>query len=129
MSKIDKRILYETLYKAFYPQSIVAFATTNGYRMCVNDPQMVDYDVLYAIDANMESKTWMTIGNLNAVPHIVIKINDFYVVYDYGATIDSIEKGEFSYLGQPQNDQAWVRNVYTVITQAFIDAGYVAPTP
>jgi hypothetical protein len=129
MSKIDKRILYETLYKAFYPQSIVAFATTNGYRMCVNDPQMVDYDVLYAIDANMESKTWMTIGNLNAVPHIVIKINDFYVVYDYGATIDSIEKGEFSYLGQPQNDQAWVRHVYTVITQAFIDAGYVAPTP
>ncbi len=97
MSKIDKRILYETLYKAFYPQSIVAFATTNGYRMCVNDPQMVDYDVLYAIDANMESKTWMTIGNLNAVPHIVIKINDFYVVYDYGATIDSIEKGDFSY--------------------------------
>lgn len=38
-----------------------------------------------------------------------------------------IEK-KFSYLKQPQADQAWVRHVFTVITQAFIDAGYVAPT-
>lgn len=128
MSMIRKKILYETLYKAFYPQAVVALATTNGYRMCANEPQMVDYDVLYAIDSSMESKTWVSISNLNAVPHIVIKINDFFVAYDYGATIDSIENGEFSYLKQPQADQAWVRHVFTVITQAFIDAGYVAPT-
>ena len=129
MSMISKKILYETMYKAFYPQAIVAFATTNGYRMCANEPQMVDYDVLYAIDPSMESKTWVSISNLNAIPRIVIKINDHFVAYDYGATIDSIENGEFSYLGQPQTDQAWVRHVFTVITQAFIDAGYVAPTP
>ncbi len=128
MSMISKKILYETLYKAFYPQAVVAFATTNGYRMCANEPQMVDYDVLYAIDPSMESKTWVSISNMNAVPHFVIKINDFFVAYDYGATIDSIENGEFSYLKQPQADQAWVRHVFTVITQAFIDAGYVAPT-
>ena len=89
---------------------------------------MVDYDVLYAIDPSMDSKTWVSISNLNAVPRIVIKINDYFVAYDYGATIDSIENGEFSYLKQPQADQAWVRHVFTVITQAFIDAGYVAPT-
>lgn len=90
---------------------------------------MVDYDVLYAIDPSMESKTWVSISNMNAVPHIVIKINDLFVAYDYGATIDSIENGEFSYLKkQPQADQAWVHHVFTVITQAFIDAGYVVPT-
>lgn len=61
MSKIDKRILYETLYKAFYPQSIVAFATTNGYRMCVNDPQMVDYRNTFKLTATYNKEK----GKLN----------------------------------------------------------------
>lgn len=129
MTKFDKRVLYETLYKAFYPDSVVAFATTNGYRMCVNDPLMVDYDVLYAIDPSIESKTWVSISNLDDVPCIVIKINDYFVSYDYGDTIDGIENGKFSYLRQPPEDQAWVRRVFMAITQAFTNAGYVAPMP
>ncbi len=124
---INKRILYESIYKAFYPDSVVAFATTKGYRMCVDDPQMVDFDVLYAIDPSMESKTWVEIGNLNGIPRIVIKISDFYVPYSLGDTIKSIEQRNPSYRNLTQDDQAWVGHVYTIITQAFIDAGYVFP--
>ena len=122
---MNKRKLYEELYRAFYPESIVAFGTTNGYRNCVEDPQMVDYDVLYAIDPNMESKTWVSIINLDSVPRVLIKINDFYVVYDLGTPIEKIENETPSYRRLSAQDQTWVGKVYTTINQAFIDAGYV----
>lgn len=124
---INKRILYEKLYQQFYPQAIVAFATTNGYRMCSYDQQMVDYDVLYAIDPSMKSKTWIEIGKFNGVPHIVIKINDFFVAYNLVDILDSIENQTPSYRTLPKTDQAWVEQVYTTINQAFVDAGYVFP--
>lgn len=121
---MNKRILYEELYKAFYPESIVAFATTNGYRTCVDDPQMVDYDVLYAIDPHQESKTWVEISGFAGTPRILIKINDFYVVYDLGTKIEKIESEHPSFRTLPTQDQSWVGLVYNTINQAFIDAGY-----
>ena len=120
---MNKRVLYESLYKAFYPDSVVAFGTTKGYRNCVDDPNMVDYDVLYAIDPKMESKTWVSITNLDSVPRVLIKINDFYVVYDIGTPIEKIEKEAPSYRSLSTQDQTWVGKVYTTINQAFIDAG------
>lgn len=124
---INKRILYEKLYQKFYPQLIVAFATTNGYRMCSYDQQMVDFDVLYALGPSMESKTCIEIGNFNDVPRIVIKINDFIVAYNLGDSIDGIENKTPSYSTCPKEDQAWVEQVYTTINQAFVDAGCVCP--
>lgn len=121
---MNKRLFYEKLYKAFYPESVVAFGTTKGYRNCVDDPNMVDYDVLYAIDPKMESKTWVSITNLDSVPRVLIKINDFYVVYDIGTPIEKIEKETPSYRSLSTQDQTWVGKVYTTINQAFIDAGY-----
>lgn len=121
---MDKRILFEELYKAFYPESVVAFATTKGYRTCVDNPQMVDYDVLYAIDSRMESKTWIEISGFSEKPRVVIKINDFYVVYDLGTKIEDIENNNPSYRTLSPQDQSWVGMVYTTINQAFIDAEY-----
>ena len=124
---IDKRKLYGTLYKAFHPESIVAFATTKGYRVCKADPQMVDYDVLYAIDPQMESKTWIQITEIDKTPRVVIKKNDFFVVYNLGDTIESIEQQKPSYREQPEEDQIWIGKAYTTINQAFVDAGYQFP--
>lgn len=126
---INKRILYETLSRAFYPDSVVAYSTTSGIRTCVNDPLMVDYDIICAIDPQLESKTWVEITSLKGVPRIAIKINDFYVAYDLGDTIDSIENQNPSFRSLPPTDQAWVGHVFTIITQAFIDAGYFATQP
>lgn len=120
---MNKRKLYEELYKAFYPESVVAFATTNGYRTCIDDQQMVDYDVLYAIDPSMESKTWIEVSGFSGKPRIVIKINDFYVAYNLGSKIEDVENANPSYRSLPPQDQCWVGKVYTTISRAFIDAG------
>lgn len=59
------------------------------------------------------------------MPHIIIKINDFFVDYDLGEKIVDIENRLPSYRNLSPTDQAWIGKVYTDITQAFVNAGYV----
>lgn len=124
---INKRKLYEALYRAFNPDSVVAFGTTKGYRMCETDSQMVDYDVLYAIDPSMESKTWIQISDFDNTPRIVIKKDEFFVTYSLGDSIKSIENQHPSYRSLSKENQAWIGQVYTTINQSFIEAGYQFP--
>lgn len=122
---INKRTLYESLYKSFYPKSIVAFATTNGYRVCKDDPQMVDYDILYAIDSGEESKTWVQITSFTATPRISFRINELHIEYALGTAMVDLVDLEGSFNGFSQDELDWINKAYTAINQAFADAGYV----
>lgn len=123
---MNKRKLYEYLYRALYPDLVVVYSTINGVRMCKDDPNMLDYDILTAIEPkeDVESKTWIEICDFSKVPHIIIKVNGFFVYYDLGEDITEIEKRDPSYRKLSLSDQAWDGKVYATITQAFIDAGY-----
>lgn len=123
---MNKRKLYDSLCRAFWPELLVVYSTTKGIKMCEDEPNMVDYDILSALEPKPEmSKTWVQISNLSGVPHIIIKINDFFVDYDLGEKIVDIENRKPSYRNLPPADQTWVGKKYTEITQAFVDAGYV----
>ena len=121
---INKRKIYEFLCRDLYPETIVAFATTNGYRVCANDPEMVDYDILYAIDSNIKSRIGVQISNFTRVPRVVIQIDDFYVCYNLGDTMNEIEAQKPSFRSLPSADREWIVKVHSVIMQAFANAGY-----
>lgn len=123
---MNKRILYESLYKAFNPKMVVVYSTINGIRMCKDESDMIDYDILTLVEPKeeVESKTWIEICDFSKVPHIIIKVNDFFVYYDLGEDITEIEKRNPSFRSLSSSDQIWVGKVYTTITQAFVNAGY-----
>lgn len=122
---INKRQLYESLYGSFYPESIVAFATINGYRVCANDPEMVDYDLLYAIDTKAESNSWVEISDLSKSPRVVLRINEFHVRYDLGQDLKEIIQQYPSYDKLPIEEQEWIKKAHTAITQSFVAAGWL----
>jgi len=121
---INKRQLYESLYRSFYPESIVAFATINGYRVCANDPEMIDYDLLYAIDAKVESNTWVEISVLSKTPRVVLRINEFHAKYDLGLNLNEIIQQYPSYNKLPIEEQEWIKKTHSAITQAFVAVGW-----
>lgn len=123
MMLYNKKILYEELYKALYPKSIVAYATTFGYRELIDG--FCNYDLLIAMEASLNSKTWIQISDIDAKPHIIMKINDFYVCYDLGAKYDEAVKGKPSINNLAEDDQNWIKNMMDIIDNTFNDAKVV----
>lgn len=118
----NKRTLYSELYKALYPNQIVAYSTISGYRTLQGDPLLVDYDILVAIDPSQESKTWLQISDLTSTPYIIMRINEFYIYYHLGASFNDVADEKPSVLNQPTADQQWVKNMMAIIDKAFASA-------
>ena len=123
--KMDKRKLHNELTKALTPEfATVCMGTTNGIRWCQNDPQMIDYDYLDAMKASLADNDDIFISDFtNQSARVVMKVDDFYVVFNLGDAFSVIENASPSFRNTlNQSGQTKVVQYYSAINQAYGEA-------
>lgn len=123
--KMDKRKLHNELTKALTPEfATVCMGTTNGIRWCKNDPQMIDYDYLDAMKASLADNDDIFISDFtNQSARVVMKVDDFYVVFNLGDAFSVIENASPSFRNTlNQSGQTKVVQYYSAINQAYVEA-------
>lgn len=122
---MNKRKLHNELVKALAPDfATVCMGTTNGIRWCQNDPQMIDYDYLDAMKASLVDNDDIFISDFtNQSARVVMKVDDFYVVFNLGDAFSVIENATPSFrITLNQTGQTKVVQYFSAINLAYVEA-------